>query len=194
MGPPKASNRSRVTACAGAWTDRQVVLGNRKLLDDLGVDLRMDRGALAERAETLRADGQTVMFVVVENKVAGLLAVADPIKQSTPEAIDQLHKDGMRIVMLTGDSRTTAEAVARRLGIDEVIAEVLPERKADVVKTSAGRRPLRGHGGRWNQRCSSAGAGSGGHRHGHGHGCGHGERRRDAGAGETCEALSEHGC
>jgi Cu+-exporting ATPase len=112
----------------------QVVLGNRKLLDDIGVD----GGALAERAEALRADGQTVMFVVVENKVGGLLGVADPIKQSTPEAIDQLHKDGIRIVMLTGDSRTTAEAVARRLGIDEVIAEVLPDRKADVVKRLQG--------------------------------------------------------
>jgi Cu+-exporting ATPase len=116
----------------------QVVLGNRKLLDDLGVDLRIDGGALANRAEALRADGQTVMFVVVENKVAGLLGVADPIKQSTPEAIDQLHKDGIRIVMLTGDSRTTAEAVARRLGIDEVIAEVLPDGKADVVKRLQG--------------------------------------------------------
>jgi Cu+-exporting ATPase len=124
----------------------QVVLGNRKLLDDLldglGVDLRIDRGidrgALAERAEALRADGQTVMFVVVDGKVAGLLGVADPIKQSTPEAIDQLHKDGIRIVMLTGDSRTTAEAVARRLGIDEVIAEVLPDKKVDVVKRLQG--------------------------------------------------------
>ena len=108
----------------------QVILGNRKLLDDLGVD----PGALTARAEALRADGQTVMFVVINNKVAGLLGVADPIKQSTPEAIARLHKDGMRIVMLTGDSRTTAEAVGRKLGIDEVIAEVLPEKKASVVK------------------------------------------------------------
>jgi Cu+-exporting ATPase len=108
----------------------QVVVGNRKLLNDLGIHL----GALAERAEALRGDGQTVMFVVVDNKAAGLLGVADPIKQSTPEAIEQLHKDGIRIVMLTGDSRTTAEAVARRLGIDDVIAEVLPDKKAEVVK------------------------------------------------------------
>src|SRR5690242_15217157 len=114
----------------GRVDGRQVVLGNRKLLDDLGVD----PGALTARAEALRADGQTVMFVAVDNKVAGLLGVADPIKQSTPEAIAQLHKDGMRIVMLTGDSRTSAEAVGRRLGIDEVIAEVLPEKKAAVVK------------------------------------------------------------
>ena len=108
----------------------QVVLGNRKLLDDLGIDA----GAVAERAESLRRDGQTVMFVVVNDRVAGLLSVADPIKQSTPEAIEQLHRDGIRIVMLTGDSRTTAEAVGRKLGIDEVIAEVLPDKKLDVVK------------------------------------------------------------
>jgi P-type Cu+ transporter len=108
----------------------QVVLGNRKLLDDLGVDA----GAVAERAEALRRDGQTVMFVVVNDRVAGLLGVADPIKQSAPEAIEQLHRVGIRIVMLTGDSRTTAEAVGRKLGIDQVIAEVLPDKKLDVVK------------------------------------------------------------
>jgi Cu+-exporting ATPase len=81
------------------------------------------------------------MFVVVSNKAAGLLGVADPIKQSTPEAIEQLHKDGIRIVMLTGDGRTTAEAVGRKLGIDELIAEVLPETKVEIVKRlqSAGR-------------------------------------------------------
>jgi Cu+-exporting ATPase len=114
----------------GRVNGAQVVLGNRRLIDDLGVD----PGAAIARAEALRADGQTVMFVVVNNKVAGLLGVADPIKQSTPEAIEQLHRDGMRIVMLTGDSRTTAEAVGRKLGIDEVISEVLPEKKEDVVK------------------------------------------------------------
>jgi len=108
----------------------QVVLGNRKLLDDLAIDA----GAVAERAEALRRDGQTVMFVVVNDRVAGLLGVADPIKLSTPEAIEQLHRDGIRVVMLTGDSRTTAEAVGRKLGIDEVIAEVLPDKKLDVVR------------------------------------------------------------
>src|SRR5207245_9550984 len=95
-------------------------------------------GALMQRAEALRGDGQTVMFVAVNNKVAGLIGVADPIKESTPEAIDQLHKDGIRIVMLTGDNRTTAEAVGRRLGVDEVIAEVLPEKKAGIVKRLQG--------------------------------------------------------
>ena len=112
----------------------EVVLGNRKLVEEVGVNA----GALAERAEALRAEGQTAVFVAVNNKIAGLLGVADPIKPTTPEAVDRLHKDGIRIVMLTGDNRTTAEAVARKLGIDEVIAEVLPEKKADAVKRLQG--------------------------------------------------------
>ena len=105
-------------------------MGNQKLLEELDVD----PGPLAAKAESLRAEGQTVMFVVIENKIGGLLGVADPIKASTPEAIRQLHEDGIRIVMLTGDSRTTAQAVAGKLHIDEVIAEVLPQDKATIVK------------------------------------------------------------
>jgi Cu+-exporting ATPase len=107
-----------------------VALGNRKLLEEVGVD----PGGIAQKAEALRADGQTVMFVVVENKVAGLLGVADPIKQTTSEAIRELHKDGIHVAMLTGDSRTTAQAVAGKLQIDEVIAEVLPGDKVSIVK------------------------------------------------------------
>jgi Cu+-exporting ATPase len=107
-----------------------VALGNRKLLDELGVD----PGPLAQRAEALRSDGQTVMFLIVENKVAGLISVADPIKQNTPEAIRQLHNDGIRIVMLTGDNPTTAQAVGNKVEIDEVIADVLPQDKASIVK------------------------------------------------------------
>jgi P-type Cu+ transporter len=107
-----------------------VALGNRALMADLRVDL----GAFAERAEALRAEGQTVMFVAVEGKLAGLLGVADPVKESTPEAIRALHAEGIRIVMLTGDNRTTAQAVAGALGIDDVVAEVLPDQKVDVVK------------------------------------------------------------
>jgi Cu+-exporting ATPase len=114
----------------GTVDGRKVALGNRKLLDDLSVSSK----DLQERAEKLRHDGQTVMFVVIGDTVAGLLGVSDPIKPSTPEAIRLLHEDGVRIVMLTGDSRTTAEAVARKLGIDELQAEVLPEQKVDVVK------------------------------------------------------------
>jgi P-type Cu+ transporter len=111
-----------------------VALGNAKLLEELAVD----PGPLAAKAEEMRADGQTVMFVVVDQKIAGTLAVTDPIKQSTPEAIRQLHADGIRIVMLTGDSRTTAQAVAAKLQIDDVIAEVLPQDKAAVIRRLQG--------------------------------------------------------
>jgi Cu+-exporting ATPase len=118
----------------GRVENSSVALGNAKLLEEFGVD----PGALAAKAETMRADGQTVMFVLVDGKIAGLLAVADPIKETTPEAIRQLHAEGIRIVMLTGDSRTTAEAVASKLQIDEVVAEVLPQGKAGVVKRLQG--------------------------------------------------------
>ena len=114
----------------GRVENSSVALGNAKLLEELEVD----PGPFAATAEVRRADGQTVMFVVVEDKIVGLLAVADPIKQSTPEAIGQLHAEGIRIVMLTGDSRATARAVARRLQLDDVVAEVLPQDKANVVK------------------------------------------------------------
>jgi Cu+-exporting ATPase len=114
----------------GSVEGQTVALGNRALMADLGVALK----TLGEQAEALRARGQTVMFVAVGGKLAGLLGVADPIKQSTPEAIRALHREGIRIVMLTGDSRTTAQAVAGELGIDDVNAEVLPDQKVAVVK------------------------------------------------------------
>jgi Cu+-exporting ATPase len=97
-------------------------------------ELRVDVSAVAARAEERRREGETVMFVAVDGQPAGLLGVADPIKETTPDAIGRLHAEGVRVVMLTGDSRTTAEAVARRLGLDEVTAEVLPDQKAEVVK------------------------------------------------------------
>jgi len=114
----------------GAIEGRSVALGNRALLDELGVV----PGPLAERAEALRGEGQTVMFVAVDGRATGLLGVADPIKETTPEAIAALHAAGIRIVMLTGDSETTARAVAERLGIDEVVSEVLPDQKVEVVR------------------------------------------------------------
>ncbi len=114
---------------AGRVDGHAVALGNAALLADDGID----PGALAAAAETLRRDGQTVVFVAVDGRAAGLLGVADPVKATTPEALAALRADGIRIVMLTGDSRTTAEAVARQLGIDELEAEVLPERKGEVV-------------------------------------------------------------
>jgi len=114
----------------GSVEGRKVALGNSKLLEELGIR----SSGLEDHAEILRQDGQTVMFVVVDGRAAGLIGVADPIKESTREAIKLLHHDGIRIVMLTGDSRTTAEAVAKKLGIDEVEAEVLPDQKNEVVK------------------------------------------------------------
>lgn len=114
----------------GRVRDRDVALGNRALMEQLGVSLEES----APRAEALRREGQTVMFVAVDGRAAGLLGVADPIKASTPEALELLRAEGLRVVMLTGDSRTTAEAVARRLRIDQVQAEVLPEEKSAVIK------------------------------------------------------------
>ncbi len=111
-----------------------VALGNRALLDELNID----PGELPETAEAMRKDGQTVMFVAVDGKAAGLLGVADPMKDTTIEAIKRLHDDGIRVVMLTGDNKTTAEAVAKKLGIDDVVAEVLPDQKAAVVKRLQG--------------------------------------------------------
>jgi Cu+-exporting ATPase len=114
----------------GTVETRRVVLGNLKLLAEHGVKA----GALEEQAERLRRDGATVIFVAVEGKPAGIIAVGDPVKSTAADAIAALKKDGIRIVMLTGDNRTTADAVARRLGISEVRAEVLPEEKSKVVE------------------------------------------------------------
>jgi Cu+-exporting ATPase len=114
----------------GVVEGKRVALGNLKLFEEL----KISADALRDRAERLGAEGQTVMFVAIEKQLAGLISVADPVKASTPEAIRLLHDAGVRIVMLTGDSRTTAEAVARKLGIDEVHAEVLPHQKGEVVK------------------------------------------------------------
>ncbi|MBZ4397821.1 heavy metal translocating P-type ATPase [Myxococcus sp. AS-1-15] len=108
----------------------EVALGNAALMSARGVEAT----ALTARAESLRQEGQTVVLVAVSGRAAGLLGVEDPVKESTPEALSLLRQEGLRVVMLTGDSRTTAEAVARRLGISEVIAGVLPEGKGDVVK------------------------------------------------------------
>jgi Cu+-exporting ATPase len=114
----------------GVVTGRRVALGNLTLLQHLGID----PGELAQTAEAGRAEGQTVMFAAIDGKAAGVIGVADPIKESTPDAIHQLHAEGVEVVMLTGDSHTTAVAVAGKLGIDRVEAEVLPERKAEIVK------------------------------------------------------------
>ena len=112
----------------GRVDGKNVAIGNMRLLEELGVNPG------THHADNLRAEGQTVMFVAIDGSLAGLIGVADPIKETTPEAIRQLHQEGLRIVMMTGDSRITAEAVARKLGIDDVIPEVLPDQKAALVK------------------------------------------------------------
>jgi len=114
----------------GTIEGRKVAVGNLRLLGDLGVE----PGSLEDRAEALRREGQTVMFVAIDQTPAGLIGVADPLKPSTVEAINALHQEGLKIVMLTGDNRTTADAVARAAGIDRVEADVLPDHKASVVK------------------------------------------------------------
>jgi Cu+-exporting ATPase len=113
---------------------RPVALGNVRLLEELGVK----PGPLSAKAEALRGEGQTVVFLVAGDAVTGILGVADPIKPSTPEAIRALRAEGMRVVMLTGDSQVTAKAVARALGLDDVIAEVLPEQKVEAVRRLQG--------------------------------------------------------
>jgi Cu+-exporting ATPase len=113
----------------GTVEGKRVALGNATFLKEQGVDT----GPLAAEAEKLRADGATAIFVGVDGKVAGVIAIADPVKASTQAALEALRADGIRIVMLTGDNRTTAAAIARRLGITDIEAEVLPDQKSAVV-------------------------------------------------------------
>ncbi len=108
---------------------KAVALGNLKLVQDLG----HDAGELADKANARRDQGETVMFVVLDGEIAGLVSVADPVKQTTPEALKALHELGFRIIMVTGDNERTAKAVAGRLGIDEIRAEVLPAEKAKII-------------------------------------------------------------
>jgi Cu+-exporting ATPase len=114
----------------GTVDGKRIVLGGARLMAEQGVDM----GPLESQAERLRADGTTAIFATVDGRLAGVLGIADPVKATTPEAVKALKADGVRLVMMTGDNRTTALAVAKRLGIDEVEAEVLPEDKAKVVQ------------------------------------------------------------
>jgi len=118
----------------GRIDGRAVALGNLALLDEL----KINAGELSQNAEELRANGQTTVFVSIDGHVAGIIAVADPIKATTAEAIQQLHKEGVQIVMVTGDSGTSAQAVATKLNLDEFVAEVLPDQKVEVVKRFQG--------------------------------------------------------
>lgn len=115
----------------GKVNGHDIVIGNIHLFGSLEIETEK----IKERAETFREEGATVVLVAIEGEIAGLIAVADPIKETTQDAIEALHKEGLKVVMITGDNLTTAQAVARKLGIDEVHADVLPEGKADIIKT-----------------------------------------------------------
>jgi Cu+-exporting ATPase len=132
VSPTGASDFQSLTGkgVTGTVDGRRVAIGNARMFEELGIDMRM----LIGRADGLRQQGQTVIFVAIDGRAAGLLGVADSIKPSTPEAIRLLHEAGLRIVMLTGDSRATAEAVAQKLGIDDIEAEVLPAQKSETIK------------------------------------------------------------
>jgi Cu+-exporting ATPase len=114
----------------GVVDDKAIVLGNASFLEEYDVDL----GALAEAADRLRADGATAIYIAVNGKAAGVIAIADPVKETTGEALAALREAGIKVIMLTGDNRVTAEAIARRLGIDDVEADVLPDQKSAVVQ------------------------------------------------------------
>lgn len=114
----------------GGVDGHQVAVGNSKLLKELNIDVN----DIMKEAEKLNKEGNTVVLVAIDNKIAGLIAVADPIKSTTPKAIKELHKEGIKIVMVSGDNRITAEAVARKLGIDQVKSEILPQKKVEIVK------------------------------------------------------------
>jgi Cu+-exporting ATPase len=129
---PNATDFRSITGkgITGKVNGKTVAVGNSRLLEDAGIAAQ----ELSTKAEELRATGQTVMFVAIDGRPAGLLGVTDPIKASTPEAIQLIHAAGIRIRMLSGDNRKTAETVAKALGIDDVEAEVLPEQKTETVK------------------------------------------------------------
>ena len=154
---------------SGIIQGRKVAAGNASLMHDLGVSSQ----SIGQQAEALRQAGQTVMFVAWDGRFAGVAGVADPIRESTPQAIEELKREGIKVVMVTGDNRTTAAALAQKLGI-EFEAEVLPAQKAEAVKRTAIAGRDRGHGRRWGQRCARAGPGGRRHRDGHGNRRGHG--------------------
>ena len=114
----------------GVVDGKPVALGNAKLMAELG----LDGGKLSDTANDRRDQGETVMFVVLDGAIAGLVSVADPVKETTPEALKALHQLGFRIIMATGDNERTAKAVAGRLGIDEIRADVMPEDKARIIR------------------------------------------------------------
>ena len=163
---------------SGTVQGRTVAAGNAALMHDLGASSQ----AMEQQAEALRQAGQTVMFLASDGHLAGLVAVADPIRESTLQAIQELKQEGIRVVMVTGDNHTTAAALAQKLGID-FEAEVLPAQKGRGSQEAAIARRGGGHGGRWGQRCARAGTSAGWHRDGYRNGRGDGVWRHHPGQG-----------
>jgi len=130
VASPRAFESLTGRGAKGVVDGRTIAVGNARLLTELGVDA----SASAARVAALREEGQTVMFVVVEGRLAGLLGVADAVKPAAREAIAALRREGLRVAMVTGDNAVTARAVGRAVGIEEIVADVLPEQKADVVR------------------------------------------------------------
>ena len=159
----------------------RVALGSAKFLAELGIAA----AELEPQAERLRQDGATAVFLAVDGKPSGVIAVADPVRATAPAALKALKRAGIRIVMLTGDNRTTAQAVAKQLGIDEVEADLLPEQKAQIGRAAAPRGPRRRDGGRRRQRRAGAGRGRRRHRDGDGHRRRDRERRHHAAQGRS---------
>ena len=152
LAPVQDFNSPSGKGVTGTVEGRRIDIGNRLMMQAGAIDV----SALEKTAEDLRAEGATAIFVAIDGKASGVLAIADPIKATTPEAIEALREAGIRVVMLTGDNRTTAEAVARKLGIAEVEAEVLPEDKGKGCRAAAQGGAHRRHGGRWRERRAGA--------------------------------------
>jgi Cu+-exporting ATPase len=140
LAPTNVTDFESITGqgAIGSVQGRRLAIGNATLLESLGVDV----SSLQSKADELRRSGQTVMFAVADGRPAGLFGVADPIKETARDAIRTLHDEGLQVVMITGDNRTTADAVAKAVGIDRVEADVLPDRKAAVIRDlqAAGQR------------------------------------------------------
>ena len=162
---------------SGTVDGRRVLIGNDQWLEENGIPV----SGLKQNAEELRRDGQTVIFVAVDGQLQGLIGIADPVKPSTAQALQDLKAAGLRLVMLTGDSRTTAEAVARSLGIENFEAEVLPERKSEVIKRLQKEGRIVAMAGDGINDAPALAQADVGHRDGHRHRRRHGKRRRDPG-------------
>ena len=176
LGKPEGFYSPVGKGVTGSVDGRRLVVGNSEIMREAGIDTR----TLDRDAEELRREGATAIFVAVDGRPAGIVAIADPIKSTTPAAIRALKEAGIRVVMLTGDNPTTARAVAEKLGIGDVEAGVLPEDKGKTVERLRRARPRGRHGGRRRQRRPGARRGRRRHRDGHRDGRGHGERRHNA--------------